>query len=349
MKTQDFEPIIYDFSKKFSDTFDKRYMGVLCFSVIIHSLVVVYFLFNPVPASQSSIKRIQEQLANTIKDLKAVTEEQYVQFEFQKQKGILPDAPQKKAAPKKSGKKVSPPPKSKTQVADAGKNKTGRRRSKGKLTQKKLAASVGNKGVLALLTSSSSKSSGSSVSDFISGSKYKTKDLDKTISGLSGLRGSGNGSNKNQIKEVKGTRSIGSAGIDDLVSDLGATESLSFERAGDFAIISGDGDGASRGGGRGKGRNADDIQAVVVKHNKSVQYCYERELRRNPDLKGKIVVRFTISPQGSVVKVEVVSSTVKNRQVERCVVNRIRRWNDFGEVAESVGNTVIRQTYAFGY
>lgn len=347
MKTEDFEPIIYDFSKRFSDIFDKKYMGVLCASIIIHSLVVVYFLFNPVPTSQSSIRRIQEQLAKTIKDLKAVAEEQYVQFEFQEQKGILPDQPQKKAAPKKSGKKVSPPPKSKTQVADAGKGKTGRRRSKGKLTQKKLAASVGNKGVLALLVSSSSISRGSSVLDFISGSKYKSKDLDKTIAGLYGLR-NGSGSGKGRIKEVKGSRSVGSAGIDDLVSDLGATESLSFERTGDFAIIAGDGD-ASGGGSRGKGRNADDVQAVVVKHNKSVQYCYERELRRNPDLRGKIVVRFTISPQGAVVKVEVVSSTVKNRQVERCVVNRIRRWNDFGQVAASVGNTIIRQTYAFGY
>ncbi len=347
MKTENFEPTVYDFSKKFSELFDKRYMGVLCASIMIHSLVVVYFLFNPIIASQSSIQKIQEQLAKTIKDLEAAAEEQYVQFEFKEQKGILPDQPKQKAPPKKAGKKASPPPKSKTRVADTGKGKRGRGRGKGKLTQEKLAASVGNKGVLALLTSSSSKSKGSSVTDFISGSKYKSKDLDKTISGLSGLRG--NSSGKGHIKEVKGSRSAGSAGIDDVVSGLGTTESLAFERTGDFAIIAGEGDGAGSGGGRGKGRNADDIQAVVVKHNKSVQYCYDRQLRRNPDLKGKIVVRFTISPQGSVTKVEVVSSTVKNRQVERCVVNRIRKWNDFGEVEASVGNTVIRQTYAFGY
>ena len=209
-----------------------------------------------------------------------------------------------------------------------------------------MANAVSSRGVLALLTSSSTVASGSEVADILTGKNHIQQDLDKAISGLSVIRTGSNGTTKST--KVKGGRSRGGAGIDDLVSDLNDTDGGSFERTGDLVSV-----GESTlvgGGGNGiVGRNQDDIQGKILKHNSSVQYCYQRELKRNPNLKGKLVVRFTISPQGTVKKVEVISSTLNNRKVERCVSNRIRRWSDFGGIDSSYGDTTVRQAYAFGY
>jgi len=189
--------------------------------------------------------------------------------------------------------------------------------------------------------------SGSEVADILTGKNYIQKDLDKAISGLSGIRTGGSG--KTKATNVKGGRSQGGGDIDDLVSGLSDTEGGSFKRTGDLVSI---GESILVGGGDGTGtvgRNQDDIQGSILKHNNSVQYCYQRELKRNPNIKGKLVVRFRITPQGTVKDVEVISSTLNNRKVERCVSNRIRRWSDFGAIDSSYGDTTVRQAYAFGY
>ena len=96
-------------------------------------------------------------------------------------------------------------------------------------------------------------------------------------------------------------------------------------------------------------RNSDEVSEVVNSHNAAIQYCYQRELKRNPDLKGKLVVRFVINPSGKVKDVKIISSTINNPRVERCVVNRIRRWDDFGAIDPAKGDATFRQVYTFGY
>lgn len=96
-------------------------------------------------------------------------------------------------------------------------------------------------------------------------------------------------------------------------------------------------------------RTPEALAAVVSKHNAAIQYCYQRELKLNSELKGEIRVRIVISTRGSVDSVSVLSSTLKNPSVEDCVVGRIKRWNDFGPSEPSKGGIAIKQTYVFGY
>ncbi|MBN2089575.1 SUMF1/EgtB/PvdO family nonheme iron enzyme [candidate division KSB1 bacterium] len=97
------------------------------------------------------------------------------------------------------------------------------------------------------------------------------------------------------------------------------------------------------------GRDFNSIFPVIKRHQASINYCYERELKRNPNLKGKVVVRFTVSPKGNVSEVTVVSSTLNSDAVQQCIVSRISRWNDFGEVDASKGDATFRHVYVFGY
>ncbi|NMO23552.1 TonB family protein [Pyxidicoccus fallax] len=59
---------------------------------------------------------------------------------------------------------------------------------------------------------------------------------------------------------------------------------------------------------------------------KSIQACYERELKRNPNLKGKVVVRFVIKPNGRPGDVDIEENTVGNEAVGSCIRTTIRNW-----------------------
>lgn len=347
-----------DFRQSFSDLIDRRFISVLLGSFVYHIAFVTYFLLNPLPHEEAMERasRMQEQLARTLRERELEMKAVQAKLALNQPKGDKPKPKAKKPMAKKP--KADKPKANKsaakkgTKTKSGGKAKKSRRPrpsrgSRGK-SRARIASAVSSRGVLALLTSTSSVASGNEVADILSGKKHTQKDLDKAISGLSGIKTAGNGTS-NGVSNVKGGRSRGGGSIDDLVSDLGDADGGSFERAGELVVV---GESALVEGGTGSGiigRGQDDVQGVIVNHNLSVQYCYQRELKRNPNLKGKLVVRFSIAPDGSVKSVEIVSSTLNNRKVERCVVNRIRRWNDFGSIDQSYGDTTIRQTYAFGY
>ena len=75
----------------------------------------------------------------------------------------------------------------------------------------------------------------------------------------------------------------------------------------------------------------------------------EQDFTHSFTVEGKLVVRFVIAPQGMIESVTIVSSTLNNERVESCVVNRIRRWDDFGAIDPKKGKMTIRQVYTFGY
>ncbi len=59
---------------------------------------------------------------------------------------------------------------------------------------------------------------------------------------------------------------------------------------------------------------------------KSIQSCYEKELKRNPNLKGKVVVRFVIKPSGRAGEVEIEENTLGSEAVGSCIRTTIRNW-----------------------
>ena len=68
------------------------------------------------------------------------------------------------------------------------------------------------------------------------------------------------------------------------------------------------------------------IQKVVRQHSGELRACYEKELNKNKGLNGRVVVNWIISPQGAVTKAIVKESTIKNKNVESCVVNSVKFW-----------------------
>jgi TonB family protein len=68
------------------------------------------------------------------------------------------------------------------------------------------------------------------------------------------------------------------------------------------------------------------IRRVVRRHLNEIRYCYQVELQHQPELKGRVVVQFTIASTGQVVLSKINSSSLNNSGVEQCIVQAVRRW-----------------------
>ena len=58
----------------------------------------------------------------------------------------------------------------------------------------------------------------------------------------------------------------------------------------------------------------------------AIRGCYERELKRNPALKGKVVVRFNITPAGRAGDVRIEENTLGSGEVASCITGLMRSW-----------------------
>lgn len=52
--------------------------------------------------------------------------------------------------------------------------------------------------------------------------------------------------------------------------------------------------------------------------------CYQKQLERNPQLEGRIVVRVVVGQYGAVTSAETHSSTMRNKAVEKCLNARMQ-------------------------
>ncbi|MEJ2621670.1 MAG: AgmX/PglI C-terminal domain-containing protein [Candidatus Thiodiazotropha sp.] len=85
---------------------------------------------------------------------------------------------------------------------------------------------------------------------------------------------------------------------------------------------------ANNRGAKGKShkgnRTREEIQLVFDQNKGAVYALYNRALRKDPSLRGKVVVELTISPAGKVSKCRIISSELNNPKLERKLVSRIK-------------------------
>jgi TonB family protein len=101
----------------------------------------------------------------------------------------------------------------------------------------------------------------------------------------------------------------------------------------------GDGGGAGgslrRGGGGKASRSIEEIKLVFDRNKGSIYTIYNRALRENPALQGKVVLKLTIAPSGQVTDCQIVSSELRAPELEKKLLARIRQF-DFGAKAVEV-------------
>jgi len=88
------------------------------------------------------------------------------------------------------------------------------------------------------------------------------------------------------------------------------------------------------------GRTDEEIQIVFDRYKAALYRLYNRALRKDPTLRGQIVLRLTIEPDGTVSMCEVQSSDMNAPALSEQVVIRIRNF-DFGAKDGIVAMTII--------
>ena len=143
-----------------------------------------------------------------------------------------------------------------------------------------------------------------------------------------------------------GGRVTSGAGIDELVDGIGTAQSTQLSRKGKIKIS---GPAAVSGrGSKAANRKGSVITKVLNSHLPAIEYCYQKVAKLNPNLKGEVTVRFTITPNGRTKGVKVTRNTMRNRDVERCIVKRVRGWADFPKIDKNEGDVTVQQKYVFG-
>jgi outer membrane biosynthesis protein TonB len=119
----------------------------------------------------------------------------------------------------------------------------------------------------------------------------------------------------------------------------GSMEGVALSRV---ASTIGGGDGPDRpfAGGAAAGRTDEEIQIVFDRYKAALYRMYNRALRENPTLRGQIVIKLTIEPDGSVSLCQLQSSDMDAPTLAQQVVDRVRTF-DFGAKEDIVAMTII--------
>ena len=104
----------------------------------------------------------------------------------------------------------------------------------------------------------------------------------------------------------------------------------------------GGGDGPNRplAAGASAGRTDEEIQIVFDRYKAALYRLYNRELRNDPTLRGQLVLKLTIEPDGTVSMCELHSSSMDAPALAEQVVTRVRTF-DFGAKEDIVAVTII--------
>ena len=175
--------------------------------------------------------------------------------------------------------------------------------------------SIAGKGILAVLGSAGDGMGSGAVAD-VFGSGGLGGDLASAFDGIAGV-GLATGAGQ---RSTRGSGSGEAASIGGLATSGGGAVGLGGkreERVGSVRAEAPEVDGSL---------DSESIARVVRSRMRMVQDCYERELKRDPSLTGKIEIEFTIGEDGAVAEARVATNKMGSDEVAQCIVSRIQRW-----------------------
>jgi TonB family protein len=135
-----------------------------------------------------------------------------------------------------------------------------------------------------------------------------------------------------------GAVSAGSSQVSGTLLDIGA-----ITRTGSSGG-SADGGSGGRAGGRRGGtgsvagselRTDASLLAVVRKYSAGIRFCYDTELKKDPSLRGKLIVAITVAASGAVTETRVVQDTLGSDALTSCALAQMRSWK-FPQIPEGV-------------
>jgi hypothetical protein len=104
-----------------------------------------------------------------------------------------------------------------------------------------------------------------------------------------------------------------------------------------------------QGGGKIRGnRKYEEIREVIGKNISDIRYTYNRFLRINPKINGKVVFLISVDEKGSVIRVCVCQSTLSSKDLTDSLISKIEKWR-FKEQIDNSDTTVFTYPFVFEY
>jgi len=152
------------------------------------------------------------------------------------------------------------------------------------------------------------------------------------------------GRSERSMVTTQGPGSSGGINLASLSRDVGGGGGQQIEGVQVTRVASSIGaDGAADrplSGGRSAGRTDEEIQIVFDRYKAALYRLYNRELRRDPTLRGQLVLRLTIEPDGTVSLCQLQASDMDAPALAEQVVDRVRTF-EFGAKADIGAMTII--------
>src|SRR5215471_4132482 len=267
---------------------DHLFFGILAASLFLHFLVAALIALSPKPPDADlSLDELPDRFARVLLPPK--------QPEPEVAKTNEPAQTEEKKDQKKDVKKKEPP-------ADAAARKAA-------IQQK-----VASKGLLKILGSAG----GTGALQDVLGSGTGSGDVSAALAGARGV--------SIATADSVGARAGGGSGRTAGIGDVGTSGGGKVALAGKGDVkVSGQVSTAAP-----EVDSADVDRAALSRYIRdrlgAIRGCYERELKRNPGLKGKVVVRFNITPAGRAGDVRIEENSLGSGEVASCIQNLMRSW-----------------------
>lgn len=299
-----------EYRRRFFATMDRNFVALWAGCAFVLGGAALGFSLRELPeeASEQEILKIQERYAQLVLNQPKPKREE------EKELSTVDDVGAEEAEKEKVDRK-------KESYADKQERRR-RTRDERRARREKISKEVGSAGIFAAITAAGGSSGGSSgVSDLLGATDV--------VSGLEGLSVSGGtfatanqGVDPSTLTGRRGTRTTG-VGIEK--EDVGRTTGPRIASTGSVSIsseppeISGDDAQVQT--------STACIQSVINRERAKIKRVYESWLKRDPKLSGRIKVKFTIMPGGTVTGAVIVQATTGNSRFNQNVLRYISNWD----------------------
>lgn len=288
------------------------FVGILLACYVLGSGVIAYMWTFPPPAPvtlETMDKRFAKMIAPKIEDEKPK----------EKKEIDDPNAKGDKVAKKKSEESEAVEEKKVAKKSDVPRDAATRQKEEA-MRVSEMKKKVAGVGLLKLIGTVGEGNSGAGIISDVLGEGGKDRDIDSALSGVKQIGIATDSGQRSRKGEAGATET---AKIDDL-KVAKSSGNVAVGGMKEKAVTATTKIGAPEI----EGSKADQasISKVVKSNGTAIQRCYEKALKANPQLKGKISVTWMINEQGRVQMVEINEDTMGEASVSACIKSVIMRW-----------------------
>ncbi|VAX12952.1 Putative TolA protein [hydrothermal vent metagenome] len=269
---------------------DRRFRIILLFSLLLCAIVGIIISYLPAPQiKQQALQQVSPRLAKLILQKKQVP------------KPIIAE----KITPKKVTKKKHPKNKK------AQKKKSVKKTSIDKTARARKQAQ--NSGLLAMQDELADLRDSFDVASLQNHrpqqNKGKVRSQPEAAAVLSAAAGKGSSgiNTRNLKRHIGGTQALAARRSSKVESALENSENIPNPRAGHKVA-----------------RSQEEIELVFQKNKGAIYSLYNRALRRDPTLQGKVLLELTIAPSGQIIRIRILSSELAAPKLEKRLLSRIK-------------------------